>query len=196
MQKLKTIKIKSITPVKSETVYDISVNNDSSYISSDGTLHHNSGFVYASSIMIAMQKLKLKEDEDGNKVAQVNGIRSKCKIMKSRYSKPFEQCELKIPYSTGIDPYSGLLEMFEQAGLVIKQGNRLKYEDIDTKEEIIMFRKAWGRNENGCLDLVMSQFNRHPLIAPLLEEELSDEGDEGLSDEVLENLANQELDQE
>ncbi len=34
------------------------------------------GFVYASSIVVAMKKLKLKEDEAGNKITEVRGIRA------------------------------------------------------------------------------------------------------------------------
>ena len=53
------------------------------------------GFIHASSIVPSIKKLKLKEDEDGNKVTDVRGIRAKCKVMKSRYSKPFETVPIK-----------------------------------------------------------------------------------------------------
>ena len=44
---------------------------------------------YASSIVIAMRKLKLKVDADGNKTSDVHGIRASCKVMKTRYAKTF-----------------------------------------------------------------------------------------------------------
>lgn len=141
----------------------------------DPKISGGSGLVYASSIVVAMGKLKLKEDEDGNKTSDVSGIRSKCKVMKTRYNKPFEDVEIKIPYERGMDPRSGLLDMFEKYGLVTKSGNRLLYVDIDTGEQILQFAKAWRANENSCLDLVMEQFNRHPLISPVLEDEKGDE---------------------
>ena len=56
----------------------------------DDKISGGQGFVYASSIVVAIKKLKLKEDLDGNKVSTVQGIRAACKVMKSRYSKPFE----------------------------------------------------------------------------------------------------------
>jgi hypothetical protein len=62
--------------------------------------------------------------------------------MKTRYSKPFESVQVKIPYETGMDPYSGLLDMFEAQGLLVKQGNRLKYVTLDG-EEMLEFRKGW-----------------------------------------------------
>ena len=49
------------------------------------------------SIVVAMKKLKLKEDEAGNKISEVRGIRAGCKVMKTRYSKPFEGVQVKIP---------------------------------------------------------------------------------------------------
>ena len=108
----------------------------------DDKIAGGQGFIYASSIVVAMKKLKLKEDAEGNKVTQVLGIRAGCKVMKSRYAKPFESVQLKIPYETGLDPYSGLLEMFEKAGLITKDGNKLKYIS-KAGEEIKEFRKNW-----------------------------------------------------
>lgn len=130
----------------------------------DPKVSGGSGLIYASSIVVAMGKLKLKEDESGQKTSDVHGIRSKCKVMKTRYNKPFEDIEIKIPWNTGMNPRSGLMDMFEKAGLIVKSGNRLSYVDIDTNQEMIMFRKAWEANEGSCIDIVMNQFTRHPLV--------------------------------
>ena len=108
----------------------------------DDKISGGQGFIYASSIVIAMRKLKLKEDLDGNKTTTVNGIRAACKVMKTRYSKPFEAVQVKIPYETGMDPYSGLLDLFEAKGMLTKQGNRLKY-TTTAGEEMLEFRKGW-----------------------------------------------------
>jgi len=118
----------------------------------DDKISGGSGFVYASSIVVAMKKMKLKEDADGNKTSQVHGIRAGCKVMKTRYSKPFEGVQVKIPYSTGMDPYSGLFDLFEARGLLEKQGNRYKYMTTDG-EEVIEFRKNWTGDK---LEIVMA----------------------------------------
>lgn len=125
----------------------------------DDKISGGQGFVYASSIVVAMKKLKLKEDEDGNKISEVRGIRAGCKIMKTRYAKPFETIQVKIPYSTGMNPYSGMFDMLESKGMVQKEGNRYSYVDLNG-EIHKYYRKEWERNESGCLDLVMSEFNR------------------------------------
>jgi len=141
----------------------------------DDKISGGQGFIYASSIVVAMRKLKLKEDEDGNKISQVKGIRAACKVMKTRYAKPFESVQVKIPYETGMNPYSGLVDLAESTGLLTKQGNRLRFE-TSTGEEILQFRKAWERNEDGCLDKVMLDFNKVEELAEVIEDdELVDE---------------------
>ena len=62
----------------------------------DDKISGGQGFIYASSIVVAMRKLKLKTDADGNKTTTVNGIRAACKIMKTRYAKPFESVKLRF----------------------------------------------------------------------------------------------------
>jgi len=125
----------------------------------DDKISGGQGFIYASSIVVAMRKLKLKEDEDGNKISQVKGIRAACKVMKTRYAKPFESMQVKIPYETGMNPYSGLVDLAESVDLLKKSGNRLSFIKADGGE-IIQFRKAWERNENGCLDELMLEFTK------------------------------------
>lgn len=123
----------------------------------DDKISGGQGFIYASSIVVAMKKMKLKEDEDGNKVSEVNGIRAGCKVMKTRYAKPFEGMQVKIPYSTGMSPHSGLVDLAEKKGLLKKEGNSLVFVTSDG-EVIKQFRKRWEANENGCLDKLMADF--------------------------------------
>jgi hypothetical protein len=123
----------------------------------DDKISGGQGFIYASSIVVAMKKMKLKEDEDGNKISEVMGIRAGCKVMKTRYAKPFEGMQVKIPYETGMNPYSGLTDLAEKKGLLKKDGNRLMFVTSDG-EIIKQFRKAWESNEEGCLDKVMQDF--------------------------------------
>ena len=123
----------------------------------DDKISGGQGFIYASSIVVAMRKLKLKTDADGNKTTTVNGIRSACKIMKTRYSKPFESVQVEIPYSTGMSPFSGLVDMFEGKGVLKKEGNSLVYTTKDG-EIIKQFRKAWERNDKDGLTTIMSEW--------------------------------------
>jgi recombination protein RecA len=123
----------------------------------DDKISGGAGFIYASSIVVAMKKLKLKEDEDGSKVSEVLGIRAGCKIMKTRYAKPFEDIQLHIPYSTGMSPYSGFFDLLEKKGMIAKEGNRYTYIDLNGVVHKY-FRKEWNKNANGIFDLVMLEY--------------------------------------
>jgi hypothetical protein len=129
----------------------------------DDKISGGQGFIYASSIVVAMKKKKLKDkDLEGGSTAEVKGIKASCKVVKSRYAKPFEKVDVFIPYDVGMHPYSGLFELFEKVGLLTKVGNRYKYVSKETGEEIIEFRKAWNSNTD-LLDMVMKEFNEEDM---------------------------------
>jgi RecA/RadA recombinase len=127
----------------------------------DDKITGGSGFIFASSIVIAMKKYKLKEDEDGNKVSDVTGIRATCKVVKTRYSKPFETIKLDIPWESGMNPISGLFDLFEKSGVLIKEGNRYKYISKKTGTEMKYFRKDWNDYEK--MKIVMDEFTQDDL---------------------------------
>jgi RecA/RadA recombinase len=139
----------------------------------DDKISGGSGFMFASSIIVAMKKYKLKEDEEGNKVAEVTGIRATCKVVKTRYSKPFESIKLNIPWETGMNPVSGLFDLFEKSGVLIKEGNRYKYISKKTGEEMKYFRKDW--NDFNKMKVIMDEFTQDDLkviIADSIEEKV------------------------
>jgi len=136
----------------------------------DDKISGGQGFIYASSIVVAMKKLKLKEDEDGNKVSDVNGIRAACKIMKTRYAKPFEGVQVKIPYTTGMSPYSGMVDLIEKKEMLKREGNSLVFTTSEG-EVIKKFRKAWEKNDDGCLDKVMEDFKNQKEEVTTVEED-------------------------
>ena len=139
----------------------------------DDKISGGSGFMFASSIIVAMKKYKLKEDEEGNKVAEVTGIRATCKVVKTRYSKPFESIKLNIPWETGMNPVSGLFDLFEKSGVLIKEGNRYKYISKKTGEEMKYFRKDW--NDFSKMKVIMDEFTQDDLkvvIADSLDEKI------------------------
>jgi RecA/RadA recombinase len=139
----------------------------------DDKISGGQGFIYASSIVIAMRKLKLKVDADGNKTSDVHGIRAACRVMKTRYAKPFESVQVEIPYETGMSPYSGLVDFFEKKNVLKKTGNRLEYISAVTGEVITQFRKSWERNDDGCLDLIMKEWDDSKLDASYDVDELN-----------------------
>lgn len=113
---------------------------------------------FASSLIIQMNKYLLKEDEDGNKLTDgaVAGIRSTVVVRKSRYAKPFERVKIDIPYDRGMDPYSGLFDLFLKKNVIQKDGARWTYTSPVTGEVFKDFRKKW--KTNGWLDQIMAEW--------------------------------------
>lgn len=97
--------------------------------------------IFASSVVVAMNKMKLKEDSMGNKVTEVLGIRSKCKVIKTRYSKPFEEVVVMIPFATGMNPYSGMFEFMEKNDILSRSG--AYYTAMIDGEPVKQRRKQW-----------------------------------------------------
>lgn len=137
------------------------VYNSQDMFNPDPKISGGEGIVYASSIVIATRKAKLKETSEENQTITstgVHGIKANVMSYKSRYNKPFEKTTVEIPWSKGIDPYSGLTEMFEMDGLLQKSGNKLLYIDKDGKEH-----KYFRKNiPNELLDQIMKE-NPNPL---------------------------------
>ena len=88
--------------------------------------------------------------------------------MKTRYAKPFEGVQVKIPYETGMNPYSGVVDLFEKEGLLKQEGNRLKWVDPETGEEFKFYRKEWKDDK---LDMIMEKFHIKNNITTTVPEE-------------------------
>lgn len=92
---------------------------------------------YACSQIILLSKLKLKDDS--GKAGQFAGIRMKCEGYKTRFTKPFQTITLEIPYESGMDPYSGLLDAAIGLGVVEKRGSRYAM----AKSDKTWYEKDW-----------------------------------------------------
>lgn len=137
----------------------------------DDKISGGSGFIFASSIVVAMKKHKLKEDDEGNKVSDVTGIRATCKVVKTRYSKPFESIKLDIPWESGMNPISGLFDLFEKSGVLVKEGNRYKYIVKSTGQEMKFFRKEW--NDISKMRVIMDEFSADDFKVVISDEDSS-----------------------
>ena len=80
------------------------------------------GIKYACSQIVLIQKRKLKDDSKDAKVGDFSGVRMICEGYKTRFTKPFQKVEIEVPYEAGMDECSGLLQVAQQAGVVISKG--------------------------------------------------------------------------
>jgi RecA/RadA recombinase len=97
------------------------------------------GIEYIPSTSIFLERSPLK-DEDKDIV----GIVSNAQITKARFAQYGTKVKIEIPYATGFDPLSGLLEMTEEAGLVTKNSAWYTYQ-----------------GENGPVKFQKSSFSEH-----------------------------------
>lgn len=84
------------------------------------------------------------------------GIKSTMEIIKSRVSKPFEKVEIQIPYLTGLDPYSGLMNLLQQEG-TITVPTMGWYQYINSEGVPVKFRKKDFREHADIIMSVASQ---------------------------------------
>jgi len=148
----------------------------------DDKISGGSGFMFASSIIVAMKKYKLKEDEEGNKIAEVRGIKATCKVVKTRYAKPFESIKIDIPWESGMNPISGLFDLFLKSGVLVQDGKRYAYTSKRTGEVIKLFRKEWQTDEER-MRVIMDEFTDHDFKVVI-----PDTPEEGIEIKVVEEV--------
>lgn len=83
---------------------------------------------YSLSQILMVTKLKLKDKSTG----AFEGIKLRAMGFKTRFTKPFQQVELEVPYDKGIDIASGLVDVAVALGVVERRGSRLQIVGEDT----------------------------------------------------------------
>lgn len=118
------MKITAIEKVRSEPVYDLTVDEAHHYILENGVITHNSGLEYAASTIVFLSKKKDKmlDDDDGRTGAVIVAH-----TKKARLTIEDKKVETWLNYSTGLDPYYGLLGLAEQFGIVKKVSTRYEF---------------------------------------------------------------------
>lgn len=79
-------------------------------------------FPFSQIVLLTNRRVKDK------KTKKVEGIALKVFAEKTRFTKPFQSCVVDIPYDSGIDPYSGILEAAENLGVIKKSGAWYEFE--------------------------------------------------------------------
>jgi RecA/RadA recombinase len=85
-------------------------------LAGEGKWAVNNAMRYSASQIVLLTKLKLKEEKE------VIGIRMSCETFKSRFSKLGSKVEVLVPYDTGMNPYSGLIDLLEADKVIVKSG--------------------------------------------------------------------------
>ena len=124
-----------------------------------------SGPLYMASVIVQMAKKAERAEDSKNKDSNteitplskgINGLTLRALTTKNRFVAPFLETEMYLNFRTGLNKYSGLLEMAEGYGVVEKAGHRYVFNG-----ETLGFFKDFKDNEE--------VWNK---ILPVLEEKL------------------------
>ena len=133
-----------------------------------------SGPLYMSSVLVQMaKKTERSEDsknKDGNDTTTflskgINGLTMRAFTTKNRFVTPFLEVEMYLNFRTGLNRYSGLLEIAEAFGVIQKQGHRFSFQG-----ESLGYYKDW-KDDKTVWDRLL------PLIDEKVKEELAFKND-------------------
>lgn len=78
---------------------------------------------YSLTQLLLLNRIMTKDEKvKGEKFVTYNGIELRAFAWKTRGCKPFQRCEIVIPYDEGMDEYEGLLQVAVKAGIVENSG--------------------------------------------------------------------------
>lgn len=89
----------------------------------DGVWIVSDAVKYACSQIILVTKKKLRDESKGALIGDFAGVRMICEGYKTRFTKPFQRVEVEVPYETGMDATSGLLDVAVKAEVVRRAGS-------------------------------------------------------------------------
>ena len=85
---------------------------------------------FALTQLLLLNRIMTKDEKvKGEKFVTYNGIELRAFAWKTRGCKPFQRCEIVIPYDDGMDEYEGLLQVAVKAGIVENSGAWYSYND-------------------------------------------------------------------
>ncbi len=126
---------------------------------------------YSMSIIALLTKLKLR----GSGVSKFEGIRLRVNGYKTRFTKPFQQIEIEVPYESGMNPYSGVIEVGVELGVLERAGSRYRFVGEDKTFFAKDFTDEMGDITLAAIDEILRN-NNH--LAIEIDTGLEEDGDD------------------
>ena len=123
-----------ITMIATDHVYPKDI------IEGDGKWAVTNSTKFAASIILIIERLKLKEGE------AVVGVRMKVETYKSRFTKISNKITLEVPYDRGMSYTTGLCDVLEEDGVITKCFGGWSFVDPDTKKEFKIKESQKGKD--------------------------------------------------
>lgn len=131
-----------ITMIATDHVYPKDI------IEGDGKWAVTNSTKFAASIILIVERLKLKEGED------VVGVRMKVETYKSRFTKISNKITLEVPYDRGMSDTTGLCEALEEDGIITKCFGGWSFIDPESKKEFKITKSKQGQDLNENPDIL------------------------------------------
>lgn len=150
------MKVVSTKRVGIKPVYDLSVADVEHYVLKNGIVSHNTGVTYMSNTILFVGKRQVKE---GTELAGYDFV---LKNNKSRDIKEGSSIPLRVKFNGGIDPFSGLLDLAQELGYVVKPSrgwySRVFYLNGAWKQE----SKKWRESDTESVEFWSALFKHEP----------------------------------
>jgi hypothetical protein len=111
------MKIKSIKKIPKVEVFDISVKDEQHYVLENGVVTHNSGPLLSANNVYFIGR---SQEKDGT---ELSGYNFNITVEKSRTVKEKSKLPLTVMFDSGINKFSGLLDLALELKAVIKPSN-------------------------------------------------------------------------
>ena len=129
------------------------------------------GQIFIPSITLKFSKLKLKEGSD------IVGIRLRAETEKTRFFQLGAKTELNVPYTTGIDPLDGVLELMEDYYPEVLGKNGAWYNYVNDDGDTVKFQ---SKDFKDHADFLLAKVDKTEITENFdtIEEEMPEEGDQ------------------
>lgn len=148
------MKVKSIKPIGKHPVYDIMVDGTHTYVLDNGVVTHNTGVMYSANTVFIITKAQEKQGTD------IVGYNFTINIEKSRFVREKAKMTFQVLWESGINKYSGLLDIALEAGVVVKPSNgwysRVNKDTGECEEKKYRLKDTYTEEFWG--DILKSQF--------------------------------------
>jgi hypothetical protein len=94
-----------------------------------------------------LSKLKLKDKKDSKNVL---GILMKVEAFKTRFTQPYQNVSIEVPYETGMDPYTGLVDVAKKLGVLTQKG---AYYYLPDQDKGWQMKEGWDLHKAKILEL-------------------------------------------
>lgn len=181
------MKIKSIKSIGKHEVYDITVKDVHHYVLGNGVVTHNTAVTFSANTIFVITKSQDKA-ADG----ELNGWNFTLNIHKSRYVREKAKFPFNVNYESGIQYYSGLLDIAIELGAVIKP-NQGWYSRVNLSTGEVEDKKWRAKDTNSAVfwDVLLSSpefakkiSDRYMLTAGSVDNEVVDIQDDDTEEDL------------